>query len=157
MVRAHPRRVSLPGLLLLCIAAGSCGGDSPVGPNAEIEFLVGDWDATRFIVQSKANPGTAPDLIKTLGAKFSLNVQPSGQYTAVLAYQGTSFVEIGLLDVDGSEVVFHVAVPEPPTTNRSHFTTPAPGKLTLVGDTKFAFVSGADPQPAIATIDISKR
>jgi hypothetical protein len=35
-------------------------------------------------------------LIRDLGANFTLNIQPSGQYTAVLVLQGTPITEIGL-------------------------------------------------------------
>ena len=98
----------------------------------------------------------APDLIKALGAKFSLNVQPSGQYTAILVYQSSPFTEIGLLEMDGQEIVFHVSFPEAATT-RSRLTTSGATQINLVGDTKFTFVPGSDPQPATATIDLRKR
>ena len=146
-----------PALLIASVALlSSCGGDSLLEADADIAFLVGDWDATRFVVQSKANPEVHPDLIGGLGAKFSVNVQPSGQYTAILVYQGNPFTEIGLISIQGGDIIFHVSFPEP-ATNRSKFTSPSSGRLTLVGDTEFQFIPGAEPQPAIATIDIKKR
>lgn len=141
-------------LLLLPLLLG-CGKDSLVAPDADLAFLVGDWDATRFVVQSMRDPQTAPDLIRALGATFSLNVQPSGQYTAILVYQGNPVTEIGLLEVVGEDVVFHVSFPSKDTT-RSRLTRSSMG-ITLVGDTEFAFVPGGAPQPAIATIDLIKR
>lgn len=150
----NPRRNALRVLLLLPLIV-ACGKDTSVSPNPDLDFLVGDWEATRFVVQSKANPQTAPDLIKALGTSFTLNVQPSGQYTAILVYQGTSLTEIGLLEVDGSDLVFHVSVPAK-GTSRSKLTRSGT-TITLVGDTEFAFVAGADPQPATATIDMTRR
>ncbi len=71
-------------------------------------------------------------------------------------YQASPFTEIGLLEVDGGDLIFHVSIPEKATT-RSRFRTTATGRLTLVGDTEFEFVLGADPQPAVTTIDLKKR
>src|SRR5688572_24856019 len=83
-------------LALSCtLTTVGCSSDDSVGPDASIAFLVGVWEAERFVVTSKANPQTAPDLITALGATFSLDVQPSGQYTAILVFQGTPVTEIG--------------------------------------------------------------
>ena len=46
-----------------------------------------------------------------------MNVQPSGQYTATLVFQASPITDIGLLEVDGDDVIFHVNVPSP-ATNR---------------------------------------
>src|SRR4051812_46439700 len=99
MVRAPASRRFTALLLatLLLPFLGACASDALLGPDADLAFLVGDWDATRFVVQSKADPKVAPELIKGLGAQFSLNVQPSGQYTAILVYQSSPFTEIGLI------------------------------------------------------------
>ena len=63
-------------MFALVLVVSSCGGETTVGPDEDLAFLVGDWDATRFVVQSKANPEVAPDLIGGLGAQFFMNVQP---------------------------------------------------------------------------------
>ena len=153
-----PRRAAAWTLLrmfALVLVVGSCGGETAVGPDEDLDFLVGDWDATRFVVQSKANPEVAPDLIGGLGAQFFMNVQPSGQYTATLVFQASPIIEIGLLEVDGNDVIFHVNVPSP-ATNRSRYTLFA-GGMTLEGDTEFAFIPGGQPEAAFATIDLKKR
>ena len=142
-------------MFALVLVVSSCGGETTVGPDEDLAFLVGDWDATRFVVQSKANPEVAPDLIGGLGAQFFMNVQPSGQYTATLVFQASPIIEIGLLEVDGNDVIFHVNVPSP-ATNRSRYTIFA-GGMTLEGDTEFAFIPGGEPEPAFATIDLKKR
>ncbi len=158
MVSGHRRAFSAwPLRLMLTLAPvlASCGEDTAVGPTQDLEFLVGDWDATRFVVQSKANPEVAPDLIGGLGAQFFMNVQPSGQYTATLVFQASPITDIGLLQVDGDDVIFHVNVPSP-AINRSRYTLFA-GGMTLVGDTEFAFIPGGEPEAAVATIDLEKR
>lgn len=111
-----------------------------MGPDSDLEFLGGDWDTTRFVVQSKANLEVAPDLIGGLGSQFFMNVQPSGQYPATLVFQATPVIEIGLLEVDGNDIIFHVNVPSP-ATNRSRYTIFADG-MTLEGGTEFAFIPG---------------
>jgi hypothetical protein len=127
-----------------------------VGPNASIAPLVGDWQADRFVVRNKANPSQSAELIRDLGAQFTLNVQPSGQYTAVLVYQGTPITEIGLLEVSGSEIVFSVSFPQPATTSRSRYVVTST-RLTLDGDTEFDFNVDGRGDPAEAHIELAKR
>ena len=159
MVSGQPRAGSawaLPLVLALTPVIASCGGeDTGVDPNQNLAFLVGDWDATRFVVESKTNPEVAPDLIADLGAQFFMNVQPSGQYTATLVFQASPVTEIGLIEVDGGDVVFHVNIPAP-STSRSRYTLVG-SRMTLEGDTEFAFIPGGEPEPAFATIDLEKR
>jgi hypothetical protein len=126
-----------------------------VGPDATLAQFVGDWDASRFVVKSKANPEIDPDLIGDLAAEFSVNVQPSGQYTAILVYEGLPITEIGTLEVEGIDLIFHVAFPEAKTT-RSRFTFAGP-RLTLVGDTEFDYNFDGTPEPAEATIELIRR
>ena len=141
--------------LLLSALTSGCSSGEALGPNASLASLVGDWQADRFVVKNKANPAQAPDLLRELGAQFTLNVQPSGQYTAILVYQGTPITEIGLLEVQGSDVVFHVSYPTP-DTNRSRYTVAAT-RLTLDGDTEFDFNLDGKADPAEAHIELKKR
>jgi len=142
-------------LLIALLAAASCSGDDQLEPNSSLSQLVGDWDAIRFVVKNKANPAQAPELIRELGANFTINVQPSGQYTAVLVYQGTPITEIGLLELDGGEVVFRVSYPAP-GINRSRYALTAP-RLVLDGDTQFDFNRDGSGDPAEAHIELNKR
>ena len=151
---ARARRLCcrLPALVLASLLVG-CGGDDPIRPNESIAFLVGDWDAQRFLVESREDPTVKLELIE-LGAEFSINFQPSGQYTALLVYQGNPLTEIGLVEVDGNEVVFAVTHPSP-GTSRSQYTLSG-SRLTLMGDTEFPFSpSGSDA--AFAIIELTKR
>jgi hypothetical protein len=148
------RHLMLP-LCLVAIGLVGCSGHDPVSANASVASLVGDWQATRFQVTNKANPAQSPELIHDLGAQFTLDVQPSGQYTAILAYQGTPITELGSLSVEQSDVVFHVTYPSS-ETSRSHLTLTS-GRMTLDGDTEFDFNNDAKPDPATAHIELQRK
>jgi hypothetical protein len=152
--RVAQRFLRLLGLPLILILS-TCGDEGGVGPDEALEAFVGDWTASRFVVRSRANPEIAPDLISALGAEFTVNVQPSGQYTAILVYQSTPITELGQLEVIGDELVFHVSFPSVRTT-RSHFTFSGP-RVTLVGDTEFDYNFDGTPEPAEATIELIRR
>lgn len=153
-------RTSRLTILLLLFAPifwslSGCSGEESVGPDSSLSALVGDWQADRFVVTNKANPAQAPELVHDLGAQFTLNVQPSGQYTAILAYQGTPITEIGTLEVDRGEVVFHVSHPAP-SSSRSRYSVTST-RLTLDGDTSFDFNGDGKGDPATAHIEMRKK
>ena len=152
---ARSRLATVAFLTVLALGVQACGGEGGVDPDAALAAFVGDWDASRFVVKSKANPEIAPDLISALGAEFSVNVQPSGQYTAILVYQSLPITELGMLEVVGNEVIFHVSHPSARTT-RSRFTFNGP-RVTLVGDTEFDYNFDGTPEPAEATIELIRR
>jgi hypothetical protein len=143
-------------LVALTLGAPGCGDDGGVGADADLAAFVGDWSASRFVVKSRANPEIAPDLISALGAEFTVHVEPSGQYTAILVYQSLPITELGTLEVSGNELVFHVTVPTPRIT-RSRFTFTGTSRVTLVGDTEFDYNFDGTPEPAEATIELIKR
>ena len=60
--------------------------------------------AESLVMTSVANPEVVTDLV-ALGAVFTLSVQPSGRYTAILEGFGQSSSEFGRLTVDGEYVV----------------------------------------------------
>ena len=146
-------RPSLVAAVLITLTG--CGGEGAVGPEEELAPFVGDWSASRFVVRSTANTEIAPDLIADLDSEFTVNVQPSGQYTAILVYQDFPITEIGTLEVEGDDLVFHVDVPSVRTT-RSRYTFSGP-RLTLVGDTEFDYNFDGSPEPAEATIELIRR
>ena len=152
MVTSLGRRGAVAALFVLGMA---CGGVDEVGPDTSLGQFVGDWDADRFVVRNKANPAQAPELIGTLGAQFSLNIQPSGAYTAILGYQGLSITEIGVLEVDGAEIIFHVSFPAPGSSRSRYALTGT--RLTLDGDTEFDFNLDRVPDPAEAHIELRRR
>ncbi len=74
--------------------------------------MVGDWLAESMVVTSVANTEVIADLV-ALGATFTISVQPSGRYTAILEGYGQSSSESGRLTVDGPEVVLMPLVGAP--------------------------------------------
>ena len=98
-------------VVFLAGVAVSCGGDSS-GPDETPgpDFMVGDWMATVLVITSAVNPEVSVDLVVE-GATFTLSVQPSGRYTAILAGFGQSSSESGMLSVEGPHVVFRRSIP----------------------------------------------
>lgn len=139
----------------LLATPGGCGDDASTGPADEIAFLVGDWEASRFLVRNAADPGVAPDLV-ALGATFTMNVQPSGQYTAVLTFQAVPNVQIGEITVDGGDLVLRVLQPCC-RTDRAAFSQAGDGSVTLEGPTTFDFNLDGQPEAAEATIVLVPR
>lgn len=88
---------------LVFLGATGCG-NGPTEPEFDPSFMVGDWLADSLVMTSVANPEVTPDLVE-LGAVFTLLVQPSGRYTAILEGFGQSSVVSGNLTVDGAYVV----------------------------------------------------
>ena len=88
---------------IVTIGAIGCGSDS-IEPEYDPYFMVGDWLAESLVMTSVANPEVVTDLV-ALGAVFTLSVQPSGRYTAILEGFGQSSSEFGRLTVDGASVV----------------------------------------------------
>ena len=156
MLRSTVRsRVSTLLAILAPIQLWGCSGGDAAEPTESVAFLVGNWDADRFVVKSKTNPELALELIKGLGAQFSVNIQPSGQYTAILVFQATPFTEIGIIEVKGDEMIFHVAYPQA-ETNRSRYTRSG-NFMTLTGDTRFDFNLDGQTEPAEARIELHRR
>jgi hypothetical protein len=139
-------------MLLACLLAG-CGGES-VGPDPAVALLVGDWDATGLVVTSVANPQVKPDLV-ALGAAFRLNIQPSGQYTAILLYAQQSSTEIGTLSVSGNTVTMRRDFPSR-STSAAVFAL-AGNRMTLDGDSEFDFNLDGTPEPALAHFELLRR
>lgn len=131
-VRRHiPLVFVLPCALIMGV--GACGDSDPVSPNPEIEFLVGDWDAVRFEISPNAAPDESFDLIAE-GGSFTLNIQPSGQYTVQLTVQGVPAPpEIGTIDVEGNELIIRRTNPAPETVTRAEYAELADGHVVFSG------------------------
>ena len=98
---------------IAAVGATGCGKE-PIEPDANPDFMVGNWLADSLVLTSVANPQVFTDLVADLGAVFTLSVQPSGRYTAILSGFGQSSSESGRLTVDGAEVVLTPEVPPGP-------------------------------------------
>ncbi len=120
---------------LVVIGAMGCGNDS-TGPDLNPDFMVGDWLADSLVMTSVANPDVVADLT-ALGAVFTLSVQPSGRYTAILEGFGQSNSESGRLTVDGAYVVL---MPESPPGPESQALWDRVGEsVILEGESQFDF------------------
>lgn len=135
--RRHPRAASMAMALGLALLA-ACSGEDGVSPDPKIAFMVGTWDAVRFELTPDAAPDQSLDLVTELDATFTLNVQPSGFYTATLTLPGVASPppETGQLDVEGTELVFNRSSPSP-ATSRAAYTEPASGRVIFTGPTEF--------------------
>lgn len=142
--------LALAGTIAL---AAACGADkSVVEPNPDVVPLAGDWTATAMVITSVANPEISSDIVAQFGATFTLNVQPSGQYTAILIYSEQASTEIGILSVSGNVVTMQRSFPTSETTSAT-FTLEG-NRLTLDGDTEFDFNQDQSPEPALAHIEL---
>jgi hypothetical protein len=159
----RPERVPLAGRWfrsrawawrLAAFAAVACAGSDATGPDPAIAPFVGDWNATSLILTSQANPEVSPDLI-TLGATFSLNVQESGQYTAILLYASQAQTEIGHVTVSGSAVTLHREFPSAGTTAGVYEFQG--NRLVLDGETEFDFNLDGTPEPALVHLEFVRK
>jgi hypothetical protein len=151
--RMARRRIDWGGAILVVFLLAGCGQES-VGPDEAIAPLVGNWDATGLVLTSVANPQVKPDLI-ALGASFRLNIQPSGQYTAILLYAQQSSTEIGTLSVSGNAITMKREFPSR-STSAAVFAL-AGGRMTMDGDSEFDFNLDGTPEPALAHFEFVRR
>lgn len=132
---------------LLVVVLGACR-DEAVAPDQSLEPFWGDWAASSLVVTSVADPAVSPDLVE-LGATFDLNVQPSGQYTAILVFAQQSATEIGQLSVSGSNFTLRPTFP-PGQPSTVGVWARSGDVLTLDGSTRFDFNLDGTPEAALA-------
>lgn len=144
----------VPGavLLLAVIFAAACSKDSVTADPAVAPF-VGDWAADSLVLTSVADPQTSLDLI-ALGAQFTLNVQPSGQYTAILIYGGQAPTEFGKLEVSGQTLTLRPNGSGSPTAGTYSFNG---NHLIVDGETQFDFNLDGTNEPALEHLDLVKK
>ena len=116
--------------------------------------MVGEWIAESMVVTSKANPEIAPD-ITDFGATFTLSVQPSGRYLAILAGYGQSSSESGVLTVEGQYVIFMRQLPGPEESRA--LWERAGSSVILEGDTNFDFNLDGTMEEATLRTEIVPR
>ena len=133
------------------IGCGGSDGPTEVDPDPALAPFVGSWTALAMVVTSVANPSISPDLIQE-GATFSLNVQPSGQYTASLIFLEQVSTEIGFITVSGSTVTLKRDYPTQSTSTANYRFQG--GLLILDGGTEFDFNLDGQPEPATAHFEL---
>ncbi|MDT8341571.1 MAG: hypothetical protein RQ751_08670 [Longimicrobiales bacterium] len=151
---ASRRRFLLLAGLALLAGAGAC--TDPAGPpeGANAEALVGDWDASAVVVTNLAVPEQSIDLTAG-GATFTLNVQPSGQYTATLTFLGSPVTEIGFLTLEGDVLTFLRQFPSPDTAT-AVFTQLGPDRVRFVGESAFDFDGNGESDPASLLTELER-
>lgn len=150
------RMMAALGVIVTTLVLGACGSSSDlVQPDPAVAPFVGDWKATALVLTSVANPDVHPDVI-SLGATFTINVQPSGQYTAILIFSGQDHTEIGQVTVSGNSITLHPQVPPGPDAT-SAYSFPDPDHLVLDGETQFDFNLDGTEEAALAHIELERK
>jgi len=157
-----PRNVlRLARLAVVLSVLHGCGGSDGgglSGPDPDVAPFVGEWEATRFFVESADNPDVGFDVVE-LGGSFTLIVQPSGQYTAILEFPdlpGPPPVEVGQIDVNTDQGLLTLRpTGGPPAT--SSFAFDGPDMLRLEGPTEFDFNTDGLPEPASSSIVLQRN
>ena len=132
---------------ILTVGAVGCG-DGPTEPDFNPDFMVGDWLAESLVQTSVADPQMFTDLVADLGAVFTLSVQPSGRYTAILTGFGQSTSESGRLTIDDAFVILMPEVPPGPAW--SALWERVGDSVILEGESEFDF--NLDGTPEVATL-----
>lgn len=131
--------------------------DNTVDPElVEVDFLVGSWESTEMLMISEADPEREVDLVQVFDATFTLDVEPSGRYTAelTLAGGGTSFtdLETGSLSVEGDSLVFNS---DEGSVSRSRFEVREDGTLLVLdGAAEFDFDGDLEAEPATLHLEL---
>ena len=142
-------------VLFLAGVAVSCGGDSAgPGDTPGPDFMVGDWMATVLVITSTVNPEVSWDLMAA-GATFTLLVQPSGRYTAILSALGQSSSESGILYVEGPQVVFRRSIPSVEVSRSTWVREGA--DVILTGPTEYDFNSDGMVEDGTIVIRLTPR
>ena len=144
--------LAMTGALVWALILAGCGGSDPtdvVEPDPDVAPFVGDWQAESFVVTNLAKEDETLDI--TDAGSFSLNVQPSGFYTATLVVVDAPapFVENGQLSVVGSSVRLS---PSNGTSVTSSYAFDGPDRVELDGPTQFDFNNDGDFEAATAHI-----
>jgi hypothetical protein len=139
--------------LLLAPACGGSEGITGVEPDPAVAPFVGDWEATEFSVTSVQDSTVSFDV--TDGGAFTINVQPSGLYTAIIEFPQlpAPVVEIGQLSVIGNSITLR---PQGGAAATSSYTFDGADRLTLIGPTEFDFNDDGTPDPATARIELER-
>jgi hypothetical protein len=145
--------------LTVALTAVACGGDDPlvVQTDPAVAPFVGTWDAVDFTVTNDADTTTVPaDLLKN--GSFTINIQPSGLYTATLVLGALNpFVEIGQLTVSGSVLTLTPTGGPGPCPASSVFEFPDTDTLVLDGPTCLDVNGDGEDEDAQAHIVLERR
>lgn len=147
-------RVRLFAVIGAVVFGASGCKEGTTEPDLNPDFMVGEWLADSLVMTSVANPEVVADLV-ALGAVFTLSVQPSGRYTAILSAPGGSSSESGRLTVDGMYVIL---MPEfPPGPESLALWERVGDSVILEGESDFDFnLDGMDEAAMLRQVLIPK-
>lgn len=147
-------RRSAGALLAACVLAACGDGPGLVDPVEDplIEQFLGTWDAEVFDVTSVADTTIVADLMEN--GNFTINVQPSGGYTATLTFGGFPLVEIGQIEVNATTIVLRPDGGDPAT---SSYVFVSDDYVRLEGPTRFDFNLDTVLDPAQGFIELQRR
>lgn len=138
------------------LLAAGCGDSSPTAltePVPAVEPFVGEWHAVEFTVASVQDSTVSFDV--TEGGAFSINVQPSGLYTAIVEFPDLPdpVVEIGQLSAVANSVTLR---PQGGPAATSSYNFEGADRLILDGPTEFDFNADGELEAAEAHIVLER-
>jgi hypothetical protein len=147
-VKALLRRPFIAAVIF-CLGCG--GSDDPSGPETDgsspAGFMVGSWIASSLVLTNKANPEQSDDIVVQFDAVFTLGVQESGRYLAILSGFGQSSSESGRLTVSGGILTMRRELPSP-STSVSEISQQGTD-VVIDGDTDFDFNQDGILEPSV--------
>jgi len=149
------RRSPSAALAAVFLVAVGCGGDDGVEADPALAPFVGTWDGVVYEIWPDANPSFVVDVLTDLGP-FYITVEPSGQYTAVIAVPGVP-PELGQLSVIGSTIRLDPTSPANAPSATGSYVFTSEDSLTLDGATQIDFNDDDVREPAQAHIELVRR
>lgn len=148
-----PSRWIVALAVLFGTGCGSSSSGPVVEPDPAVEPFVGDWTAAEFTVTSSADATQTFDV--TDGGSFTINVQPSGFYTAIVDFPDLAVpvVESGQLSAVGNSITLR---PQGGVAATSSYQFEGPDRLILDGPTEFDFNRDGTLDPANAHIVLER-
>jgi hypothetical protein len=143
---------------MAAIALVACRGDDPVVDQIDpaVAPFVGTWDAVEFTVTNDADTTDVADLLTD--GSFTVNIQPSGLYTATLVLGVLNpFVEIGQLTVSGNVITLTPTGGPGPCPASSVYAFPDANTLVLDGPTCLDVNLDGEDEDAQAHIVLERR
>ena len=161
MRRSTPRtRRGTPSAVLVATAALlpllGCSDGAGVEIDPAVEPLVGTWEGTAVVLTNQADTTVSLDLIEE-GGTFSLVVQPSGRYTAILTIFGQPGTETGQLSVSGNVVTLDPEIPADAPTTSGIFELQGEDVLIVDGETEFDFNLDGTDEPADVHMEFARQ
>jgi hypothetical protein len=146
-VRSTIRNATLFAVLVFF---GCGGGGGPTDPGDETPspagMMVGSWIASSLVLTNQANPQQSGDIVEQFQAVFTMDVQESGRYLAILSAFGQSSMESGRLSVSGNILTMRRESPSE-TTSVAEISQQG-SDIVMDGETEFDFNQDGTLEPS---------